>query len=308
MFRHAGFPETYLVPSLTTSGTLGASNASITIPLQGRTCVSWSFKDHTAMTGQVRLLMAGASGSTEYRYFWDGNCFTSTSSLPVGAGATAEKGNTFSYMALPGDQSIQLYVSSYVSGSVDVTITADYRSDPLPISAAFGINGGNPPGFPSEPPVSMSVGGWDPSNASTHRTIAVDGGGRQFMRPWGVAPWMASVAQGSNTRATANKAAGGAGVRHICTGLQATMVSLATPVAPALASLQLRDGATGAGTLLGTWYMACPMTASGNAVPIQLTGLNIRGSANTTMTLEFDTSAGTNVFQAVVLQGISVTE
>ena len=105
-----------------------------------------------------------------------------------------------------------------------------------------------------------------------------------------------------NTAATASKAAGGAGVRHVCTSILAVFAAGTTAPAVAMKTLQLRDGATGAGTVVWSATVGVEATAGRNTV-IQLSGLNIVGSSNTAMTLEFDAAGGANTFQSVAIHG-----
>jgi hypothetical protein len=101
-------------------------------------------------------------------------------------------------------------------------------------------------------------------------------------------------------QATASKAAGAAGVRHVCTALSFTL-SARTAVAAADVTVNLRDGASGAGSILQSWTFA--LTAATIApITVSLSGLKIVGSAATAMTLEF-AAALTNLLQSVDLIG-----
>jgi hypothetical protein len=96
---------------------------------------------------------------------------------------------------------------------------------------------------------------------------------------WAVAHVPAAAAQ-----ATASRAAGGAGVRHIarrCIGTIATIAATAqTPL-----GFNLRDGATGAGTIVGAWALAAVGTTFA-AFDTGSGSLDLPGTANTAMTLE----------------------
>jgi hypothetical protein len=67
----------------------------------------------------------------------------------------------------------------------------------------------------------------------------------------------------------------------------------------------LRDGATGAGTILASWAIAIPATAGACAI-LSLAGLEIIGSPNTAMTLEFAAAGGALTFQSVTLTGHTI--
>lgn len=97
--------------------------------------------------------------------------------------------------------------------------------------------------------------------------------------------WSEYHAPAKNTQATKSKAAGAAGVRHVCTWISFTLAQNNTGSVQTLLAFNLRDGATGAGTILASWTMALPATA-GECRTFALSGLNIPGTAATAMTLE----------------------
>lgn len=108
--------------------------------------------------------------------------------------------------------------------------------------------------------------------------------------------WAVNSEPAVTTQATATKAAGGVGVRHVCRSLH---FSLAAVAAQTIISARVRDGASGAGTILWSQQVIAP---AGSAVHIELAGLNIVGSAATAMTFEwsgapvatnFETAGGT---------------
>jgi len=96
---------------------------------------------------------------------------------------------------------------------------------------------------------------------------------------------------------TISKAAA-AGVRHICSGISISVAAGATAQTPV--AVVLRDGATGAGTILGSWALATPVNG---VAALNLTGLNIVGTVNTAMTLEFSGATATAVVGSVNLFG-----
>ena len=120
------------------------------------------------------------------------------------------------------------------------------------------------------------------------------------------AEWASFHAPAVNTQATISKAAGGAGVRHVCTGIYAAVRGGTTAPAAIQGTVHLRDGAAGAGTplLSLTTVLAAAVGAKDE---INLNGLNIMGSANTAMTLEFAAAGGVNTFEVVALRGYSVS-
>lgn len=118
------------------------------------------------------------------------------------------------------------------------------------------------------------------------------------------ARWQVVAQPAVSTQASASKAAGGAGVRHVADCIS---FSAGSTTAPALTQLlvNLRDGATGAGTILLTKVIVISAATGQNTPPFQACGLNAVGSAATAMTLEW--SAGlTNLFQEATISGFDV--
>ncbi len=100
-----------------------------------------------------------------------------------------------------------------------------------------------------------------------------------------------------STQATITRSAGGAGVRHICTSVACSIVPVVnqSPI-----DVVLRDGGAGAGTVL--WSTRLNASA-GFAISQNLSGLNIVGSANTAMTLEFTAAPTATNFAGVSMTG-----
>jgi hypothetical protein len=118
-----------------------------------------------------------------------------------------------------------------------------------------------------------------------------------------VTKWAINNAPAANTVATVSQAAAG-GLRHVCTSIYALLTN-GVVAAQGNATLNLRDGASGAGTLLWTMDMAIPATAGTTRV-IQLSNLNIVGSGGLAMTLEFVAAAGANTFEMVNICGFDM--
>src|SRR5258705_13231848 len=87
--------------------------------------------------------------------------------------------------------------------------------------------------------------------------------------------------------------------KHVCTSVSATLVAAAATAAQA--TVNLRDGATGAGTILGSWVLAVPGVI-GSCTVLSLDSLEIIGSPNTAMTLEFSAAVATQ-FESVTMTG-----
>jgi len=104
-----------------------------------------------------------------------------------------------------------------------------------------------------------------------------------------------------NTVATATKPAV-PGVRHICKHVSACLASTTGLAAAATGLLALRDGASGAGTVIAIWQLSIP-NVLGQMAQITLTDLDIVGTAGNAMTLEFTAAAGAGTLETVTLSG-----
>ena len=108
---------------------------------------------------------------------------------------------------------------------------------------------------------------------------------------------------GAGSQATTSKAAGAAGVRHVADCITWSSGAAAAPAATVL-TINLRDGATGAGTVLWQTQVTAAATATQHGQS-HVCGLNLIGSAATAMTLEF--AAGlANEQESVALTGYDV--
>lgn len=113
--------------------------------------------------------------------------------------------------------------------------------------------------------------------------------------------WSVTNTPAAATQATASKALGGGTVRHVATSITACSAQAAagqTPIA-----INLRDGATGAGTVLRTWKIASVL---GDSKCVEASGLAMIGTANTAMTIEFAAAGVAGSEQTVTLTGFSV--
>jgi hypothetical protein len=106
-----------------------------------------------------------------------------------------------------------------------------------------------------------------------------------------------------SNQATASIAAEG-GVRHVA---DCVAFSAASTTAPSLTALtvNLRDGATGAGTVIWSYQLAAANATGQNVTPFSTCGLNLVGTTNTALTLEFSALL-TNLVESVSLSGYNV--
>jgi hypothetical protein len=111
--------------------------------------------------------------------------------------------------------------------------------------------------------------------------------------------WTINSEPAANTTATATRAAGGAGVRHVLKSINASLIGVAAIAAPI--SVVVRDGATGVGAIL--WSDKLFAAAAGSRDRVTLVGLNIVGTANTAMTVEFTAGPGATNFEVLSATG-----
>jgi hypothetical protein len=113
-----------------------------------------------------------------------------------------------------------------------------------------------------------------------------------------LASWTVVHAPAATVQAIATKAAGAAGVKHVCYGISATTAAGATPQTPI--NVVLLDGASP--------VFSASIAAPANGVGvISLMGLHIVGTAATLMTLQFSAGGAATTVQNVTLIGYDVT-
>lgn len=117
-----------------------------------------------------------------------------------------------------------------------------------------------------------------------------------------IGQWSVIHVPAANTQATATKAAGGTGVRHVCTGISAQLVATATAPTAVQLVVNLIDGASGGTSYLWRGNISLPATAGAMSF-IHITHIALVGSANTAMTLEFSATGGANTVESVTLMG-----
>lgn len=192
-----------------------------------------------------------------------------------------------------------------VAGNPVVGGTHDQAGNVRPIhSTAITADALGNPDFPvnvGSYPLTYSGAGWDRlRNSSAANQSATTKPTALMTAPPG--EWSITNTPASNTKATATKAAGGAGVRHILRSFFGGMDNDTAGPAFSVRSLQIRDGASGVGTILASQYVGGPTSSISN---FGLSGLNIFGSANTAMTVEFDSAGGASTFQTINASGYS---
>jgi hypothetical protein len=116
--------------------------------------------------------------------------------------------------------------------------------------------------------------------------------------------WSITNTPASATQATSSKAAN-ASLRHVATSITVCLASTAVGGNAPL-NFNLRDGATGAGTILWTSIQTTAGIANGGTCTT-LSGLAMIGTVNTAMTLESAAAPAANGTATVTLTGFSVS-
>jgi hypothetical protein len=140
------------------------------------------------------------------------------------------------------------------------------------------------------------------SATGDYSQLTTDSAGRQKV----VSPlnWSIAHTPAANTQATTTQALA-SGFRHVATSISFTLAADTGIVAAATVLVNLRDGVTGAGTILWSQRVSVPATA-GSCTAISLGPLSVPGTAGTAMTLEFAAAGGASTFESVALTGYDV--
>jgi hypothetical protein len=144
-------------------------------------------------------------------------------------------------------------------------------------------------------PLAVSAENLNPGVTSGPRGAAITGD---------LPEWSLTHTPAVGVRATITQAAS-ATRRHVCRSISATLAVAVADVGVAGVLVNLRDGATGAGTILWSGRLAV-VDAAGGMAQFALSGLNIVGSINTAMTLEFAAAPGAASFETVAISGATV--
>lgn len=190
--------------------------------------------------------------------------------------------------------------------TVDGTVTSNVGTGTRPVAgdvAHDAVDSGNPVKIGAK-----ASGALPTAVAALDRTDAYfDREGRQIVRPWGAGEWSQVHLPAVNVRATSTKAAGAAGIRHVCTGITVILAGDSTAPAATVLDVRLRDGIADTGTIL--WQAKINLPAVAGAMNgIARSGLHIKGTAATAMTLEFSAAGGANTFESVSFEGVDITE
>lgn len=116
--------------------------------------------------------------------------------------------------------------------------------------------------------------------------------------------WSVTGSGAGAQQAIASKALGAAGVRHVAKRVIITAATTGT-VQPAI-QVNLRDGASGLGTVLASWQVGIGLSTALSGVcaqNIDVDNLNLVGTSATAMTLEFSGAAAAATTTSVTLIG-----
>lgn len=150
---------------------------------------------------------------------------------------------------------------------------------------------------------------WDRvRSASSTNLTATTSVGVQVQVP--LSTWSCTSSPGSAAQATCTKAAGGGTVRHVATAIIACITGSADSGGGNVDVINLRDGATGAGTVKATWFTTNETDGAAithdSRCAYSPPNFSMIGTANTAMTLEYAAASPANVQQTVTLMGYSL--
>ncbi|MEM0272918.1 MAG: hypothetical protein QW514_10295 [Thermoprotei archaeon] len=231
-----------------------------------------------------------------YRESFDGSSNFSGCNVPaVGLAAFSENTNSINRLSTIQGSGVTISPSRVLAVG-DVIIGSDGFSRAN--KAAFEDNASSND-IPRSGNMGFDGSTWDRliSVSNTNNTATTTQGVRYYAP---ISTWSITNTPATGTQATATKAAGGSTVRHVATSVTACVAANATAQTPIL--IHLRDGASGSGTILRTWAISAPATSS---QCIDISGLNMTGSANTAMTIETASAPVTGAQATVTLTGYS---
>jgi hypothetical protein len=258
-----------------------ANSNGTQLSMAGMAAITWTVNCSVACTGGTTINFEGAQDCTT-------PVFVAVLAQQLGtfivATTVVNQGTTITVWQTSGSglQCVRARISAYSAGTITVTATAG----PAPVQT----------------PVSYvaSLANFPTAVTTTGRNVVGAILAEKSSR------WTVISQPASGSQATASIAAE-ANVRHVvdCIGFSAD--AGAAVVATALV-VNLRDGATGAGTVIWTYTVAATVAAAAgvqDVAPFGLCGLGLTGTTNTAMTLEF-TAGVTGLLEAVNISGYNV--
>lgn len=203
----------------------------------------------------------------------------------------------------------QTYVPIAVdlSGFINVHITAVDPAVRFPVDGRFpnnvdavnALNNGNAFALftNSVPYLFDGLGSYDRgrSNRAANMALETQEFAQMVANP---GEWAITSAPAANTVASTTKGAGAGSERHVLRSINASISAVAEIAAPL--TVVVRDGAAGVGTII--WQEKL-MQVVGRSDRVSLSGLNIIGSRNTAMTVEFTSAPGATNFETISCTG-----
>jgi hypothetical protein len=166
---------------------------------------------------------------------------------------------------------------------------------------ALGLTGGNYPSIAAKGYVYNGAANDRLRSASAANLAAQSGLGAALTALPG--QWSINSTPAVGVQASVSRGAV-ASTRHVCTGFGFGFSS-AVAVAATTIVINLRDGATGVGPILKSWEFSLPAAVIPNFA-IEVSGVNIPGSVNTAMTMEFSALLA-NLLEFTNLAGYDAT-
>lgn len=189
-------------------------------------------------------------------------------------------GALWTTLAGTGPGGVGFGAPTFAPDNADAVAPSATNSDLLAITRATLFNGAN-----WDRQRSASAANISAAPAFGNALVALAGNWSQTSTP-------GAAAQATTTRALQ------AGARHVCTSIAFALAGIA---AQPNIIVNLRDGASGAGTIL--WSMQVGPLVIGTSTQIFLSGLSIFGTAGTAMTLEFAGAPAAGNFESVAMTG-----
>lgn len=283
------------IPNRYVQKTLSA-NGSVTFQLEG--VQSWTLRTSGTFNGTIAFGLSHDNGAN----FFAWTLFDTVVGESL-AGFTNTRTTNWKPVFGSGATHLSVTMSAYGSGTLTMDFCGSAHASDIGIFNVIG----NIPHDSADSYGPVKIGGkaiaegvGTAVSAANDRVNALfDVYGRQAIKKTDT--WTANHAPVANTQATIAKASGGAGVKNVCTSITCTLSSSAAPTVTRTI-FNLRDGATGAGTILWTGALSLAAVA-GDWATLTISDLWIVGSAATAMTLESAAAPGANIFATVSMAG-----
>jgi len=257
--------------SLTATGTCAVPSATQAVVI------------NTAKAGSVGIELTGTwTATVAFRGSMDGtNWFAIRAHDTISGIASASTTSTGQFrLHSAGVHYVCVYASAYTSGTIGVSA--------VPTDAPHGSLALISDGVNIREQRSGAGGNMTSATTSNNSAMTVPAG-----------EWYVTHTPAAATQASASKSAGGGNVRHVARSITACISAVN---AQGDITINLRDGATGAGTVMWTCRLAA---AAGTSACCPSPSMAVIGTANTAMTLETSAAPAAGNFASVTLTGFS---